>query len=142
MNTRGGMTKIRVVTLMVAAGLLICAVSLVMIPFAMITLFRARRLYNQIATQLARAVLWIWGIQVVVHMEHPFPAGQAIYISNHSSTVDFFVLPALGLPNTRFFLTGALRKWIPLGIITHLMGTFFTVPQSRRAERVRIFQRA
>ena len=46
------------------------------------------------------------------------------------------------MPNARFFLTGALRKWIPLGIITHLMGTFFTVPQTRPTARVRIFQRA
>ena len=140
--TTPGLSKIRVVTLMIAAGLLICMVALALIPIAMITLFCARRLYNRVATQSARAILRIWGIRVVIHIEHPFPAGQTIFISNHSSTLDSFVLPALGLPNTRFFLTGALRKWVPFGIITYLMGTFFTVPQNRRAERVRFFQRS
>jgi len=136
------LSTIRAITLMVAAGLLICMVALALIPIAMVTLFRARRLYNRIATQLARAILWIWNVRVVLHIEHPFPEGQTIFISNHSSTLDSFVLPALGLPNTRFFLTGALRKWIPFGIIAYLMGTFFTVPQSRRDERVRFFQRS
>ena len=140
--TTPSLSKIRVITLIIASGLLICMAALALIPIAMITLFRARRLYNQVATQSARAILQIWGIRVVIHMEHPFPAGQTIFISNHSSTLDSFVLPALGLPNTRFFLTGALRKWVPFGIITYLMGTFFTVPQNRRAERVRFFPRS
>ena len=52
------------------------------------------------------------------------------------------MLVALGLPNCRFFLSGFLRKVVPLGIISSMMGTFFTVPQDRPAERARIFQRA
>jgi 1-acyl-sn-glycerol-3-phosphate acyltransferase len=65
-----------------------------------------------------------------------------VYISNHSSTIDLFVLVALGLPNTRFFLSGFLQKMVPLGILARLMGTFFTVPQNRPDERRRIFARA
>ncbi len=72
----------------------------------------------------------------------PFPLKQTVYISNHTSTLDLFILVALGLPNTRFFLSGFLRKYVPLGFIAYLMGTFFTVPQDRPAERTRIFQRA
>jgi 1-acyl-sn-glycerol-3-phosphate acyltransferase len=52
------------------------------------------------------------------------------------------VLVALRLPNCRFFLSGFVRKFVPLGIISWMMGTFFTVPQDRPAERTRIFQRA
>jgi 1-acyl-sn-glycerol-3-phosphate acyltransferase len=65
-----------------------------------------------------------------------------IYVSNHPSTLDLFILVALGLPRCRFFLSGFLRKAVPLGYIAWLMGTFFTVPQDRPAERARIFQRA
>ena len=72
----------------------------------------------------------------------PFPTTQTIYISNHTSTLDLFVLVALGLPNCRFFLSGFLKKIMPLGVISWMMGTFFTVPQDRPAERTRIFQRA
>ena len=63
-------------------------------------------------------------------------------MSNHTSSLDLFILVALGLPNTRFFLSGFLRKWIPLGFIASMMGTFFTVPQDRPDERRRIFTRA
>ena len=121
---------------------LIAAVALALVPIAGLTLFRARRLYARVATLTARAVLRVWSLRVVVHRDEPFPAAQTVYVSNHSSTIDLFVLVALGLPDTRFFLTGDLRRLVPLGFIAQLMGTFFTAPQSRPAERVRIFRRA
>ena len=71
-------------------------------------LFRTRRLYARVATRTARAVLRLWGLRLVVHQDEPFPTGQVVYVSNHSSTIDLFVLVALGLPNTRFFLAGSL----------------------------------
>jgi 1-acyl-sn-glycerol-3-phosphate acyltransferase len=134
--------KVRLVILMTASGLLMCFVALALLPIAMLTLFLARRLYTAIAVQLTRAILRMWRIRLVVHHSQPLPAGQVVYISNHTSTLDMFMLVALGLPNTRFFLSGFLRKYVPLGVIAYLMGTFFTVPQSRPEERVRIFQRA
>ena len=70
------------------------------------------------------------------------PRRQTVYISNHSSSLDLFILVALGLPNCRFFLSGFLRKLVPLGIISWMMGTFFTVPQEFPEERRRIFTRA
>ena len=70
------------------------------------------------------------------------PTPQVVYVSNHTSTLDLFVLVALGLPNTRFFLSGFLRKFVPLGIVASMMGTFFTVPQAFPEQRRRIFARA
>jgi 1-acyl-sn-glycerol-3-phosphate acyltransferase len=116
--------------------------SLLLIPIGVVTLFRARRLYSAIARVLSRAILRVYGIRLRVVQAQPFPRSQTIYISNHSSTLDLFVLVALGLPNCRFFLSGFLRKIVPLGIISSMMGTFFTVPQNRPADRARIFQRA
>lgn len=121
---------------------LVTAVALALVPVACLTLFRARRLYARVATLTGRAVLRVWGLRLVVHQDEPFPAAQTVYVSNHSSTIDLFVLVALGLPNTRFFLAGYLRRLVPLGFIAQLMGTFFTAPQSRPAQRVRIFRRA
>ena len=132
----------RVIVLAAVSGALISATALVLVPVAGVTVCRARRLYARVATLAARAVLRVWSIRLVVHQDRPFPAEQTVYISNHTSTLDLFVLMALGLPNTRFFLSGFLRKVVPLGVIAQLIGTFFTVPQSRPAERVRIFQRA
>lgn len=139
MNHRG---SVRVTVLMIASGMLITVGAVALLPLAAVTLCRARRLYAAVATRLARGTLRLWGVRLVVEQERPFRREQTIYISNHSSTLDLFVLVALGLPNTRFFLSGFVRKYVPLGIIAHLMGTFFTVPQTRPADRGRIFQRA
>lgn len=110
---------------------------------AALTLFRLRRLYAEVlARAVGLAILRMWGVRVKVHQAEPFPETQAVYISNHTSTLDLFVLIALGLPNARFFLSGRLRKVVPLGVIGYLIGIFYTVPQSRPADRTRIFQRA
>jgi 1-acyl-sn-glycerol-3-phosphate acyltransferase len=122
--------------------ILMSTASLLLIPIGIVTLFRARPLYSAVARLVSIGILRVYGVRVRVVETHPFPRFQAIYISNHSSTLDLFVLVALGLPNCRFFLSGFLRKVVPLGIISSMMGTFFTVPQDRPEERERIFQRA
>jgi len=37
------------------------------------------------------------------------------FIANHTSTVDMFVIIALGLPNCRYFLSGFLKKFLRYG---------------------------
>jgi 1-acyl-sn-glycerol-3-phosphate acyltransferase len=126
-----------------ATFLLMCAGALVMLGCALATAFRAPRFYRErIAAPLGRMALAIWGVSYVVHGA-PSPANvQTVYVSNHTSTIDMFVLIALGLPNTRFFLSGFLRRLLPLGLIGYLIGIFWTVPQAFPERRVRIFQRA
>jgi 1-acyl-sn-glycerol-3-phosphate acyltransferase len=136
-----GPARVRAVALAILSGLLMLAGALALVPIGIVTLFRARRLYAAAAKLLSRAALWLHGIRVVLHGQE-FPRRQSIFVSNHTSTLDVFVLIALGLPNCRFFLSGFLRKLPPIGIIGTMMGTFFTVPQDRPAERTRIFQRA
>lgn len=140
--TRDPSSRIRLITLMVSSAVVITVGSVLLLPIGVLTLFRARRLYSGITAFLARFILWIWGIRTVVHHEVGWPTGQVVYISNHPCTIDVFMLCALRLPNTRFFLSGFLQKFVPLAIIARMMGTFFTVRQDRPAERTRIFQRA
>ena len=128
--------------LAVTAGPLMCAGAAFMLPLGILTAFRARRLYAACATGMSRIILRLYGIRMQVHGAPPWPSVQTVYVSNHTSSLDIFMLVALGLPNTRFFLSGFLRKIVPLGIISSMMGTFFTVPQSNPAERMRIFARA
>ena len=133
----------RAVFLALATLGLITGAAAVMSVVGLVTLFRARRLYTEVlARGLARAILGLWRIRFVVHADRPFPQAQTIYVSNHPSTIDMFLLVALGLPRTRFFWTGFFRKIVPLGVISTLMGTFHTPLQTDRAARVRCFQRA
>jgi 1-acyl-sn-glycerol-3-phosphate acyltransferase len=126
--------------------------ALVMLAAAIPTLFMARRLYSEvIGRAIGAAILSICGIRYRVHhvsspldprTPHAAPLSQVIYISNHTSTIDVFLLIAIGLPRTRFFLSGFLRKLVPLGIIGYLIRIFWTVPQQFPEQRRRIFQRA
>ena len=127
---------------LLAGALLMTMAAVVMLPVGALTLFRARRLYAAMARVTSRGILAIYGVRIDLRGWVPFPRSQTVYISNHTSTLDLFVLVALGLPNCRFFLSGFLRKYVPLGVIAWMLGTFFTVPQDRPDERKRIFSRA
>jgi len=126
-----------------AAFALMTIGSLVMLAVAVPTLFLARRFYSEVvARALGAAVLRICGVRYRVHGA-PQPASrQTVYIANHTSTLDLFVLIALGLPRTRFFLSGFLKKMPPIGIVGGLIRIFWTVPQEFPNERRAIFKRA
>lgn len=127
----------------IATLILLTLCALLMLPVAMLTLFRLRRFYSErLAKPFGCMVLRLWGIRLRIHSPRSFPDGQVIYISNHTSTIDLFALIALGLPNTRFFLSGYLRKLLPLGLIGYLIGIFWTVLQDKPEQRRKIFQRA
>jgi 1-acyl-sn-glycerol-3-phosphate acyltransferase len=137
------MTKLGIRLRLAATFLFLTLGALVMLVVAIPTLFLARRFYSEVmARWLGEAALRIWGVRYRVHAE-PQPADvQTIYVSNHTSTLDLFVLIALGLPRTRFFLSGFLRKLPPIGIVGTLIRIFWTVPQEYPARRVEIFKRA
>ena len=135
--------KIKILLKVVTTAIFLTLWSVVMLTFAIITLFSTRRLYNEyLAKWLARFVLWQWNIEVITHGGEALPKGQVIYISNHSSTIDIFAIIALGLVRCRYFLFGRVRRIIPLGIIATVMGTFFTFPQTQPNKRVRLFKNA
>jgi 1-acyl-sn-glycerol-3-phosphate acyltransferase len=139
--TAAGRCRFVCITLAVVAAMALA--TLVMVLVALLTLFQARRFYTEgVARRLGQVVLWLCGVRIAEHGREDVPAGQVVYISNHTSTLDCFVLIALGLANARFFLSGFLR-WNPfICIMGYLTGTIWTVPQSRPEERRRIFQRA
>lgn len=133
------------ILLQIIAGFTVMTVgSLVTLLIAVLTLFQARDLYaSYIIAPTARIALWIARIQFVVHEKQYLGPTQTVYIANHSSTLDVFILTAMRLPNTRFFLSGHLRKQFPpLGLLGYLAGVFWTVPQDFPARRVEIFKRA
>jgi putative phosphoserine phosphatase/1-acylglycerol-3-phosphate O-acyltransferase len=131
-------------TLRIAAGFAALTLgSIVMLIVAIPTLGLARRFYSEtIGKWIGWSVLRISGIRYRVHGD-PAPAHrQTVYISNHTSTIDVFILIALALPRTRFFLSGFLRKLVPIGIIGTLIRVFWTVPQEYPNKRRMIFKRA
>lgn len=123
--------------------LILTAGALVMLAVAIPTLFMARRLYAEvIGRRIGEAVLRLWRIEYTVHTLADVPPGQVVFISNHNSTIDIFTLISLALPRTRFFLSGFLRRLVPIGIIGTLIRIFWTVPQEFPERRREIFMRA
>ena len=115
--------QLRAWTLLLMSGITICLGSIVMLIAGALTFFRARRIYRGMARGLSLFILRLYGIRIRVHRVEPLPAVQTVFVSNHTSSLDLFVLVALGLPNSRFFLSGFLRKLVPLGIISWMLGT-------------------
>lgn len=135
--------KTRVLLASLASILLLCIGSLLMLIVGLLTGFQARRFYTEvIARSMARTALSFYGVRIIEHREFLFPKLQTVYISNHTSALDMFVLISLGFPNCRYFLSGFLRKIIPLWIIGWMIGIFWTVPQTQGKKRTMIFQNA
>ena len=92
--------------------------ALIMLLVAVPTLFMARRLYAEgVGRWIGASILRLWGVHYRTCGATQRAKGQLVYISNHTSTIDVFLLIALALPRTRFFLSGFLRKVVPIGII-------------------------
>ena len=127
---------------MSAKRLLITFASIALLPIAAVTLGRARRLYAL--------------VRDVDHPRHPLavgrPPGRASPLALAGGPgrvrleplidIDLFVLVALGLPNTRFFLSGFLQKVRAARHHRAADGDVLHSAQDRPDERRRIFQRA
>jgi 1-acyl-sn-glycerol-3-phosphate acyltransferase len=136
-------SRSRTVLILPAVLLLIVLWAVVMLTVAIPTLFRARGFYaGVLSRRFSQMVLWLLGIRLRVQYHAPIPEGQVVYIANHSSTLDMFVLLALGLPRIRFFMIGKFRHILPIWAIGAVLGTFWTVAQKYPDQRRRIFQRA
>ena len=138
---------LRSVVVFAGSMLLMSLAGVLMLAISIATLFiaprHARRFCAEvIAKAVGHTVLWLAGVRLVVHQDRPFPTSQTVYVANHTSSLDLFILMALALPNTRFFMKRRFLLVPPLGLMAWLIGTFFTPPQSMPEKRIHCFQAA
>lgn len=141
------MSGLRRTILGITGVLVLTSGSAAMLFVATVTFFQTRRFCCEvIARFLGMVAVRISGLSI--HMA-PGVAEQirrekrsVVYIANHTDTVDVFVVIALGLPRTRYFLSGFLRRIVPFGLIGYLIGVFWTAPLRMPEKRRRIFQNA
>lgn len=121
---------------------------ILIIPFGIFTLFRTRRIYVQLFIKpMCHLILFLCGISVKVTKPYYLPENQSIYVFNHTSNFDPFILCSLGLPNTRFFLSEGFsfrgnEQFLPMTVMATMMGTFFTPSQDEPQKRALCFQHA
>jgi len=126
-----------------ASWLLVSVTAFTMTAIALLSGPFGRRFNHEVVARAgARGVLRIWNIKLDVRCPYPLSRTQAVYISNHTSSLDVAIIIALGLPNTRYFMKGFVRRYIPVGIIATVMGTFFTMSQEYPERRRRLFRHA
>ncbi len=100
---------------------------------------------NWIITNLGRVightVLWFAGVKLKIESIGA-PAGQpAVYISNHSSTLDIFIIVALGLPRVRFVAKYELM-YNPLFAIMGLLTGQIFIKRQDSAKAIAVLNRA
>ena len=82
----------------------------------------------------SRILLRISGYTYKLPPVNKFPKYQVLYIINHNSFLDIFVLTAIGLPNLRFILSESTFKYVPMVIAAKAVGTRY-IPQKKHDER-------
>ena len=113
-----------------------------------VTLGRGRRFgMNVLATRAARALLWLGGVRVQLEPapspgQPRWPTTPHVYIANHSSTLDFFIITSLGIPNLRAFLGRRTRVIPQIRALGWGLGHFFIPTQDDPQGRVACFERA
>ncbi len=90
----------------------------------------------------AKIFLAIFGVKVRVSEDLPTLERPAIWICNHRSTLDIFVILALGLPRTRYFLSDFLQKIPAFFVLGRILGVFWTPDQKFPERRIQLFQKA
>lgn len=134
--------RFRSALVIVATVALLSGFALPMLVAAIATGFRARRFNTDVLGRaLGRAVLRVAGVRLSLNPTAPFRERQAVYIANHTSTLDPFLLLAAGIPNTRYLMKEEYLRIPPMAAVGLLIGIFWTAPQSRPDERRRRFQR-
>lgn len=127
----------------IASLVLLTLASFVIFLVGLLTAFRLRRFYTEVmARWLGQILLRIWNVKTRLHLSQPLSESETIYIGNHPSTLDMFVLIGLGLPNTRYFMSSYLRYFPPLGLIGFTIGIFFAPLQRYPERRVECFRKA
>lgn len=114
----------------------ICLV-LVLVSFGYLRNFCVKYLFKYFSRFLLKMVGYSYELPDVKR----FPKHQVLYIINHNSYLDTFLLTSLGLPNTRFILSESTFKYVPMVIAAKAFGTFY-IPQKKHADRrLRFFKR-
>jgi 1-acyl-sn-glycerol-3-phosphate acyltransferase len=94
-----------------------------------------------IVASSSRLILRIIGIRAKLPRTRDYPDEQVMYTFNHNSFLDVLILTALGVPNTRFFLSEKTRKIIPLTISAMAIGVHYIPVKRDKKRRASFFER-
>lgn len=100
--------------------------ALLIITFGQATNF----IVEQVAPLMVKPVLWVSGIDFSINLHTDEITHPAVYIINHSSTVDLLTILAMGLPRARFVAKWELQYNPIFFLLGHLTGQVFIKRQN------------
>lgn len=87
-----------------------------------------------------RCMLFLIGIKVEIQGTENISSTKTIYMFNHNSFLDIFILPLLKLPKTRIIISKRTKKIIPLYMSNIGLGSFFLPFKDEPKNRVEFFK--
>ena len=82
----------------------------------------------------ARFLLILFGYHYDPLPRSIFPQNQVVYVINHNSYLDIFMLSGLGLKNTRYVISEVIFKFPHMVLVSKVLGTRM-IPQKKHARR-------
>jgi 1-acyl-sn-glycerol-3-phosphate acyltransferase len=134
---------VRLLILIPSAVTVLFITAFIVAIFQISTFFKLRNICCRYIVRPGCAmILRLFGITYTVHHQDDLSNSQKIYVINHTSTIDVVLLPAIGFNNTRYFMSKATYKYIPVTIINFFIGTFLIDQQHKPRKRTECFKRA
>ncbi len=92
-----------------------------------------------VAPIFCRGLLFLAGVKVKNKMQ--IPSENVIYFFNHNSFLDIFIIPLLGLKNTRFIITEGVKSILPLHLCNMGIDVLYIPTKSDPDRRLAFFKR-
>ena len=89
-----------------------------------------------------RSILKLYGLSYQVYDDVNATHQPCIYISNHRSVIDFFLIGAVLPDHTRFFISSTNYRYWPLRMVGQAVGFFYIPTQNDPAGRTRCYMEA
>ena len=110
--------------------------------FSLLTLFYFRNFTMvKLVAPFCRAILYLVGVRIRYFVPK-FEFRQKVYICNHLSALDIFIMCGLGIPNTRYFMSVSTLKFPPLLLVGLCTGVFYVSEQANGKKRTQEFKKA
>jgi len=89
----------------------------------------------------SRLILLLAGVKYKLPKRSVYPDKQVMYTFNHNSYLDVLILTAMGIPNTRFFLSETTFKFLHLTVSALAIGVHYIPMKSSPERREKFFKK-
>ncbi len=103
--------------------------------------FLSRFIYRYVSPFFCSLILFGLGVKLKIPKEEEYPKEKVLYVFNHNSYLDIFVILALRIPGTQYIISKATNNVIPLFLANLAHKAHFIPTRRFRKERQHFFQK-